>query len=201
MKKQLLYVSILILVVVSTGFMYWLFSNSRVITIHFDEVSSAEILDKDNNRLAEISTSGSDTRVFTTTELKIAYDGSDGYASGTHILADDENDVTLRPDFNDARKNQYFDEQKSSIEQSINTEFIGYNRYSVKDFDIADRGEWAYVLLEYNGDYGYSSDDLRTVLRLNEDSWSVVAAPNIVLTKYNSPDVDVDVLKRGNTLR
>lgn len=201
MKKPFLYISVLTLVIVAMGFAYWFFTSSRVITVHFDEVSSAEILDKDNNRLAEIANSGSQTRVFETTELKISYDGSDGYASGTYTLADDENDVTLRPDFSEARKRQYLDEQKPSIDRLMVASFTGYNGYSLKDFDITDRGEWAYLLLEYDGDYGYSSDDLRTVLQLKDGSWSVVASPDIVLTSYNSPDVDTSVLRRANALR
>lgn len=93
----------------------------------------------------------------------------------------------------------YTESSKSSPEETIKSTF-NLNGYKLSEGQhIADNYYAATIYIyDYDRDLNYSH--YRVLLKKSDDKWHIVATPQPLLTKQNTPDTSTDILNSANSL-
>lgn len=93
-------------------------------------------------------------------------------------------------------------DQMTAIETAVNEAYPSVMPgYVVNNAQLLNKGDYAGILLtpvdmDENNPMGY----YRALLVKTGDDWKVIGRPEIVLTKYTTPDVDVSILRQVNDI-
>jgi len=211
-NKKLVASFIAVLVLIVGIVMLGNYLNSQPVQVDFENVTKVDVYDaqpdQDNpSPVATITSSGSSVRLQKDTRHFFAYEGAEGYASGTTEFTptgQENATVTISPYFSDAKLDALLDDELDAIRQTLRTKYGSpVNDYELQRGKLYKFGEWYGTTLKYVGDDIFNSDTLRVVLGKDDaGTWSVATdPPSISLSKFLFPDVPVEILRDVNKLK
>ncbi|HEX5456200.1 MAG TPA: hypothetical protein VFW77_02430 [Candidatus Saccharimonadales bacterium] len=212
-RKLLLFLSGLILMVLAWfGINYYL--SLRALTINFENINSVSVfsakkLDDTRNEkpVKIINGSGQEIKLKKGSYI-LQYDAKTNYRDYfVNInLTDKHQVVNLSPEYSDEYLSSLLDGELTSIKTAILTEYPKVKRlYEIQRGRLYKKGDWYGTTLTYKGSFEganlFRTDTLRVVLEKKDGKWTVrTNPPNILLSKYDYPDIPIDILRNVNGL-
>lgn len=206
MKRRYIIIAIVsLLVVTCLGFLVNYYTSTTLYTINYSNVTDVNIVEvRSNGTPPTISTlrhSGSTIRLSNEREYRIDYSGSDGYADGFYMIKPGTITITIDPDFSNNRYDEMIAAALPAVREAIRARYPRVNDlFSIDKGAMSQKGIWFTAWLTYRGEYNLNSDNLRVLLKLENNHWSLVTQPDIILTSINYPRVPVDILSWANSL-
>jgi hypothetical protein len=178
-------------------------------TVNFYHISEVKIyktasLDsgKDPKEIKTITTSGTTVKL-RKGDYTLYYTGTKNYESKYKEVQIKYNgqSATLDPGYSKEKLAQLIEEEGPAIFSALSTRYPNINLYAVQTGKLYRNGEWYGTTLKYQGAGQYNSDTLRAVLHKENGVWVLKSVPpDIVLSKFNNPDVPQDILSDVNSL-
>ena len=202
-KKFAIFAIVFVVLCISIALVITYFNSTFKATITFDHVKSAEIMSVTDSaapvKVADVAKSGDSFRLNKAQEFIVRYKGADGYSDGEVQIDKDTGTANASPDFSKERRTQLMNQSHDAVVQAITEKYPTVSSsYNINNGDVFDRGEWQVVLLQYKGDDSMNNDSLRILFKKEGNSWKRVTGAKIILTKYNTKNIDVAVLKKAN---
>jgi hypothetical protein len=202
-----------IIVLVILASVLWLivyyFLSLKTFTLTFYHVSEVKIyktasLDsgKDPKAIKTITTSGTSVKLHKG-DYTLFYTGAKDYESKYKEIQIKYNGqtATIDPGYSKEKLAQIIEEEGPAIFSTLSSKYPNINLYSVQNGKLYRNGEWYGTTLKYQGVDQYNSDTLRVVLHKENGAWVLKSVPpDIILSKFNHPDVPQDILSDVNSL-
>lgn len=205
-KKLIVLLFAIVLFVLGLFFFVKYLFDTQPITVEYSDAQNVRIVYRDNDKrfISNIS-NGSSLRIYRDKDYDIEYDGLEGFADGRIPIKRGQESVKIIPDFSEQVYKNMIDRDGDKFTAILTSSYPKINLYTIDRGEMFERGKWYATTLTYkkissNTDNQMNSDTLRVLFEKKDDKWVLVAKPNILLTTFNSPDVEVDALKKANSL-
>jgi hypothetical protein len=156
------------------------------------------------NQQPEVSTINSSTSLQFQNSNFCAVPGDTKYDETPVCFTVDNKDssVVIEPNYSTDYLAQQLPAQLDKINSVINEKYSGIiDRFTLQTGQLFGRGEWyGTTLTQRVASQSDQGDVYRMLLKNNSGTWTVVAYPQIVLSKYTYPDVPHSVLDEVNGL-
>lgn len=173
---------------------------NRVEFIISDNISEVSIFDANSNSesiktLEKSSIISLDAGDYTVTSF--------GEKTGFYtkiISVQNDSVIEIDPPYSANHLDDLLDDELSALSSTIE-QFFGENLddLSVSRGELLERGDWySTTIFERINDPRQQPDYYVLLLSKSADSWEVVAGPDIVLTRYDYPDIPIDILTLAN---
>lgn len=107
-------------------------------------------------------------------------------------VGEDGADVTVDPNFSEARLNEVYSDEQASITSALEPYIRDQTRVSFAN--VYKKGDWAAAIIEYQIDPRELPDSYRVVLKKDGGTWSVVIPPTIAIQKSEYPEVPENII-------
>jgi hypothetical protein len=116
-------------------------------------------------------------------------------------IDNDSLEIIIDPDYSDIYLESVLYSEKNNILSVINNSYpTVINDYIIGELALFKKGEWCGVSLSKIVEDRSLSDEYRIILKKENNTWVIVGIPQIVATKYNFPEVPIEVLTLVNDL-
>ncbi len=182
------------------------FDSTYSVTVSFKNTSKVEVVETPEGAaekvIGTIVKSGDSTRVNRNSAYLIRYAATEGYADGFVPVDSSNTNVTLDPDYSDARYRELQKAAQATVTSQITAQYPDAPKlFSFEPGLMFDHAKWYVVLLKYKGSYDTNTDNLMVLFKKDGDNWKLVSKPRILLTTHNTPDVPADVLAKAVTVQ
>jgi hypothetical protein len=153
-----------------------------------------------NSKVASLSGSG---------QVKLPKGSYTAVPSGKNVndnpidftVGDNNPTINVDPGYSTAYLDKLLVGQQATINQVIRSTYPSViGAFKVNNGKLYTTGEWYAATLVQNPPHPKTNGDVyRLVLRKENDTWKIVASPQLVLTTSNSPGVPIEVLRDVNT--
>lgn len=124
--------------------------------------------------------------------------------SPVNFSVDDESEqtVTVDPAYSTEYLATLAKGQDSEIKKLMSSKYPAVMpKYNINRVELFNHGEVAGALLTPKGMDNNNPDAFyRAALRKKDGNWQLIGKPQVVLTKFNSPDVDMGVMEKINNM-
>jgi len=202
MKKYIIIISSILILTVAGLFIWNYLSSFRDVIFSINEPGlSVDIYNKDETKIASLS----DTK--TTLTLR---DG--GYYYQVNSDKMDKNrqnfsvnksvlEVIINPDYSSNYLADLLSSQKDEIIKIIKDTYPSIiNNYNITNGQLFSKGEWFGAIIERKTPTGDISDPYKVIMNKQDGKWLIIHYPEIVATKYNFPEVPINILDKINNL-
>ena len=178
------------------------FRGTHVVKITYTNIRSGEIIatteSGSSQKIKDLAKSGTSYRLPNNIGLSVVYNSEGDYASGSHAVPTVDGDIVIDPDYSEVKKKTIMDKALPVVTAALHESYPRSSQYTIMSGDLFDHGSWYVVLLQFNGDYDFNTDSLRVLFKKQDQTWQRVTKPQILLTVYNSPGINADVLETAN---
>lgn len=192
MKKIILF-SLIGILLVTGAFIAIDYLNKKVVSFNFDNTDySIDILDKSENKIAQIGKSGDLRLANGDYSYRVIGDGLDRNAVA-FTVKDKPLKVTVTSELSDQKRKEILSQQEPNIELVINTNYSGKAGFTIDNISLHERGDWASASLIVDIPQ-QAPDTYRVVLHRENDLWKVKVPPTIAINKSQYKDVPEAIL-------
>lgn len=203
MKSKFIITVLLFIVIASGSFIWWYTANNRDIV--FDVKKSpltVKITDRNKNTVATITSS---TKLTLQDGTYYAYpSGNDVDQSAIAFTTSKSNTkITIDPSISLATLDKNLANEREAIQKVLFAKYPYLTaRLNIDKGQLLRQADWYITTLSYKDSTNDSPKDVyKVILHKVNDTWDVVGSPQIVPTKYNFPDVPIDVIKSAYNLQ
>jgi hypothetical protein len=202
-----LLIVVVIIVGVFSGYRY--VTSFRSIQITYKNVSAVTVYDisgvgddgGDKKVVGKITESGKKIRLKKGRSFSAAYTGIDGYDSSEIRFGSSQVDKTIAidPYYSDSSLNQLLEQQYPVLQSILRAKYPNISLYTIQKGKLYHWGDWYGTTLTYVGSDYLNRDTLRVILKKENGQWVIKTdPPSIVFSKFNYPDIPVDILSAVN---
>lgn len=175
--------------------------NSVELAVNAKNISSYKIEKDDFSVFNSSSGDSEDIRVPKYSSITISYKGKGIYADGTQQIdiGDKNSSTSINPYYSKKYLSSLIDANKSAIKEAITSynEDIN-NLYTINSYMLYHFGDWASATLAWKGEYSSNSDNLKVILKKNNETWEVAGDPSLLFFNKNYSTIPVDILEAVN---
>lgn len=179
------------------------FTTTRTLVVRYENARDVALTDPENSEVvASAIANNQEIRISAEKDYVVTYRGEEGYADGSERISPSTNEVTISPDYSEARRQAIFEESLDEIRGLLLRDHpLSRDYFTVTTGDVFDKGAWLAAKLDYKGEYGFNSDNLIVLFKREDESWVFASEPSIVLTLKNTQGVPRDILVKANQLQ
>lgn len=109
--------------------------------------------------------------------------------------------VVFDPNYSRSHLETLLSDQLATINTIITTKYSPViNDYSIQNGQLYGKGEWYGTTITQRVDQSGRGDVYRIILKKINDQWTIVAYPQIILSKFDYPNIPYSVLSDVNKL-
>lgn len=110
--------------------------------------------------------------------------------------------ITVDPSYSESYLDSIAKNELPALSQALTAKYPSQmQRFQVNNTKLFGKGEWAGVLLTpVNMDPSSPGGYYRVLAQKKSGSWEIIGSPEIVLTKYNTPNMPIDILTSVNNI-
>lgn len=202
MKKKLSLIIIFLLLLVGGVSIYIYINTFHAANFLFEQTDiSIDIYQTDGDKIKTLSNNGMIKLQNGEYYYLVDNDKYDTDIKQMFTIKDKDETVTVNPNYSNKYLVSLLNKEKSKIEEIINSKYgTLMNDYTLSNSQLFKHGEWCGVILIKNVSPRYIDDNYRLILHKIENEWLIINKPEIILTKYNQPDVPIEILRAVNNI-
>jgi hypothetical protein len=109
--------------------------------------------------------------------------------------------VTVNPDYSSTYLQSLLTSEQDTINSIITTKYAPLmGQYTLNNGQLYEKGQWYGTTLTQNVDPSDVGDTYRVILEQVGGTWTIIAYPQIVLSKYTYPQVPFSILDSVNQI-
>lgn len=201
MKKNIITILIIIILIIVGVVTYNYINSFHNVSFYFEQNNSkVEIY---NNKYKIINSFKSNTFNLSLEKGEYYYKViGDKYSSVTYPfkVIDKSEKINITPDYSDSYLALLLVNEKDDILNNLNNTYSKIiDNYKISNERLFKRGEWFGATIDKKTNNNFT-DTYKVIFHKVNNKWEMVRYPEIVLTKYNYPDVPIEILNSLNDL-
>lgn len=202
MKIKFILAVLVFIVLSSSVFVWWRLTNFRDITIDIVKPSvSVKIVDVNKNSITTIKRSAT---INLQDGTYFAYPiGSDIDETPIKFTTNkDMTRITIDPSISLGTLRTTLEQEREDIVAAIITKYPNnISQFTIDRGQLLRQGDWYITTLVYKkASNDNPRDTYKVIVQKIDGVWTVVGSPQIIPTKYNFPDVPIDIIENAHKL-
>jgi len=201
-KKYIVLITFFVIILTTTFIVSQVFSYHKVNLTVIDNVSML-VYKTEGSITTDIATIDKSTSLSLKNGTYCAKPLSDSFDKSPICFDVENNDMSIiiDPDYSRTRLEALLSDQLAVVNAVITTKYGSIiDNYTVQDGQLYEKGQWYGTTLTEIVDRGGRGDVYRLVLNKKNNQWTVAAHPQIVLSKFDYPNIPFSVLSNVNRL-
>jgi hypothetical protein len=202
MKIKFILAVLVFIVLSSSVFVWWRLTNFRDITIDIVKPSvSVKIVGANKNSIATITRSAT-INLQDGTYFAYPIGGDIDETPIKFTTNKDMTRITIDPSISLGTLRTTLEQEREDIVAAIITKYPNnISQFTIDRGQLLRQGDWYITTLVYkNASNDNPRDTYKVIVQKIDGVWTVIGSPQIIPTKYNFPDVPIDIIENAHKL-